>query len=101
MAAKTFTVIAGDLVSSRDSLGRQEASRKIPAAINLACTEFRSELYAPLVLTRGIDEVSGVLKRPNMAYRICRLVNDGVSPRLFRFAATDSYRNLAQAHVAA
>lgn len=86
MELKTFTVIVGDLVRSRDSSGRQQLSRKIRSVIARLSREFRKEFSAPLVLTRGIDELSGVLKRSNMSYRICRLLNEEVYPHLFRFA---------------
>jgi len=86
MELKIFTVITGDLVRSRESSGRQQLSRKIRLLIDHLSREFRKEFSAPLILTRGIDELSGVLKRSNMSYRICRLLNEGVYPHLFRFA---------------
>ncbi len=86
MTTKTFTIIVGDLVRSRDSFERQKLSHKIRLAINSLLKEFRDELYAPLVLTRGIDELAGVLKQPDLSYLICRLLNVKVSPHLFRFA---------------
>ncbi len=84
--SKVFTVIVGDLARSRNSPDRQRLSYKIRSAINQVSGEYRKEFYAPLVLTRGIDELSGVLKRPNMSYRICRLLNDIIHSRFFRFA---------------
>ncbi|MDP2899185.1 MAG: SatD family protein [bacterium] len=86
MASKVLTVILGDLVHSRESKGRQELSRRIHSALIHLRHEFTEEFYAPLVLTRGVDELSGVLKRPNMSYRICTLLNARMSPRLIRFA---------------
>ncbi len=86
MESKIFTVIVGDLMSSRASLDREQLSHKIRLIIGHLSIEFRKEFYAPLTLTRGIDELSGVFKRPNMSYRICRLLNEGVYPHLFRFA---------------
>lgn len=92
-----FTIIVGDLVRSRESSGRQQISRKIRLTIGRVSRDFRDEFYAPLVLTRGIDEVCGVLKRPDMSYRICSLVNQAVSPRVFRFAVVRGALDIAVA----
>lgn len=84
--SRIFTIIVGDLVGSRNISGRQKLSRKIRLVIDHITRKFQKEFYAPLVLTRGIDELSGVLKRSNMSYRICRFLNEEVSPHRFRFA---------------
>jgi len=86
MESKIFTIIVGDLVRSRNISGRQQLLHKIRRVIDHLSREFRKEFYAPLILTRGIDELSGVLKRSNMSYRICRLLNERIYPHLFRFA---------------
>lgn len=86
MELREFTVIVGDLVHSRNIAGREQVSQKIRLAIECICSEFRGEFYAPLVLTRGIDEFSGVLNRPDMSYRICRFLNDKIYPCRFRYA---------------
>ncbi|MCK4404780.1 MAG: hypothetical protein KAW02_06780 [candidate division Zixibacteria bacterium] len=92
---KIFTIIVGDLVGSRNVSGRQPLSHKIRLVIDHITKEFRKEFYAPLALTRGIDELSGVLKRPNMSYRICRHLNEGVYPHLFRFAVVRGTLDIA------
>lgn len=84
--SKIFTVVVGDLVQSRTKSDRQQLSRKIHWAINHLSKRFQKELYAPFTLTRGIDELSGVLKQPAKSYLICRLINEEVHPQLFRFA---------------
>ena len=84
--SKIFTIIVGDLVGSRNISDRQQLSRKIASVIDQVSKEFRKEFYAPLTLTRGIDEFSGVLKRFNMSYGICRFLNEKVHPHLFRLA---------------
>lgn len=86
MDAKMFTVIVGDLVDSRNNLRRQEMYRKICLAIRRLAKKFHDEFYAPIILTRGTDELSGTLKRPDLSYQICRQLNDEIYPQLFRFA---------------
>jgi hypothetical protein len=86
MTSQTFTVIAGDLIGSRKHPGREEAARRIRSAIAAVMNEYREEFYAPLVLTRGMDELSGVLRRPDKSYRICRSLNEKLFPLRFRFA---------------
>ena len=84
--SKIFTIIVGDLVRSRNISDRQELSQKIRLAIDSISKKFQKEFYAPLVLTRGIDELSGVFNQFNMSYQICRLLNEKMYPHVFRFA---------------
>jgi hypothetical protein len=83
---RLYTVLVGDLVGSRRISARQALSRTITVTIDHLSRVYKGEFHAPLALTKGIDELSGVLKRPNMAYRICRMLNEGVYPNQFRFA---------------
>jgi hypothetical protein len=95
MGSQAFTVIVGDLIHSRDIAYREQLSHKIRSAIAYISREFREEFYAPIVLTRGIDELSGVLEKPDMSYKICRLLNDRIYPREFRFAIVRSTLDVA------
>jgi predicted DNA-binding protein YlxM (UPF0122 family) len=83
---KLFTIIVGDLVSSRSISDRQQLPHKIRLILNSITRKFKKEFHASFVFTRGIDELSAVLKRPHLSYRICRLLNEGIAPHLFRFA---------------
>lgn len=83
---RNFTVVIGDLVKSRKIPLRQEISEKLRTAISDISGQFDEEFYAPLILTKGMDELSGVLKRLKMSYRICESLNDRITPYLFRFA---------------
>jgi hypothetical protein len=83
---KPLTVIMGDLVDSRRLRHRAQFSRTIQSVIGRFAREFQEEFHAPFVLTRGIDELSGVLKRSRLSYRFCRLINDALEGPLFRFA---------------
>lgn len=56
---------------------------------------FSDTFHAPLVQTQGIDTLSGVLKRPDMSYRICRMVNEGIWPDAFRFAIVRGHLDVA------
>ena len=97
MGPKIFTIIAGDLVGSRDisDRDRQRLSDEIPLVLDYLSGEYHQEIYASLILTGGIDELSGVLKRPNMSYRICRLLNEQVHPHQFRFAIVKGILDIA------
>lgn len=83
---KEFTIIVGDLVRSRDIPDRDQFSIKLQSTITKLFEEFFEEFHAPLVLTQGIDELSGVLKQPDKSYRICTLLNERLYPHQFRFA---------------
>ncbi len=83
---RLFTVIVGDLIGSRDIPDRRRVSRTIRSAIQRLSREFADEFYAPLELVPGMDEISGVLKLPTVAYRACRTLNRNIHPHRFRFA---------------
>jgi len=86
MKNNIYTVIVGDLVGSRDTEDRQKLAGTIPDILQKVSEEFLPSFLAPLTLTRGIDELSGVLKEPSASYKICREINTRVSPAIFRFA---------------
>ena len=83
---KVFTIIIGDVIGSRDISDRARLLKRIQAAISEIVKKFQEEFYAPLKLTRGVDELSGVLKRPEKAYQICTFLNERLLPYQFRFA---------------
>lgn len=93
--SRIFTIIVGDLVGSRRNSDRQELARKIPLLIYDISKEYGKEFYVPLIQTRGIDEISGVLKQSSMSYRICRLINEGLYPNVFRFAVVRGTLDIA------
>jgi hypothetical protein len=83
---KVFTVIIGDLVRSRRLRDRVAFSRKISSSIAKTNDLFKNDLYAPLVITRGIDEFSGILYSPSKAYRIYQELSMHLYPGLIRIA---------------
>ena len=83
---KTFTVLVGDLVRSRRIANRQEVAKLIHNSLKNINRDFNKEFFAPLIFTRGIDELSGVLKSPHVSYEVCRQLNDRIAPHTFRFA---------------
>jgi hypothetical protein len=86
MMKNEYTVITGDLVGSRAVLDRVGMSKLVNSAILRVNKEYSADIFAPLALTRGIDEFSGVLKSPRNSYRICRMLNESIYPHYFRFA---------------
>lgn len=80
-----LTVIIGDLVHSRKLSNRRYLPRRIRAATRKVSQDFKREIVAPLMLTKGIDELSGVLRRSDHSYRICSRLNDIMKPVEFRF----------------
>ena len=86
MNAKLFTVISGDMVRSRLISQRNRFSQKLGLVLETTNNEFHEELFAPITVTKGIDEISAVLKRPDLSYLICRTLNSRIYPHFFRFA---------------
>lgn len=81
-------VLIGDLVGSREARNRRALSRRIENAIALLSTGCKGQgmWRAPLMTTRGIDELSGVLRKPTWAFDVSVALNTMVWPHRFRFA---------------
>ncbi len=85
------TVVVGDLVGSRHVEHRRRASGRITRGLVAISEEIERDhgtaaFAAAPKLTKGIDELSAVLWRPEAAYRLCRRINNEVAPLRFRFA---------------
>jgi len=57
---------------------------------------FRDDWHAPLVTTRGLDELSGVLRRPRHAFDVMVRVNETIWPNRFRFAMASGTIDVAE-----
>lgn len=79
-------VLLADLASSRRVADRGEAGGRVEAAIAAVNRSHAPHLRAPLVTTKGFDELSGVLAGPGVAYEIAVGVNEAVWPMRFRWA---------------
>lgn len=78
--------MVADLVASRQSPRREELARTVPEFLEDLAERYKADFYAPLMPSRGIDELSGVLTHPRSSYRICLELNEAVHPASFRFA---------------
>jgi hypothetical protein len=76
--------LSGDLVHSRRVQNRSAAHRLIERALTDTNRRFAAELWAPLTLTHGIDEFSGVLLTPETAADLLRHLNLQLHPLQFR-----------------
>jgi len=83
---KSFTVIVADLTSSRGIGQRNKVSNKIRNNLKIIEKKYSKDFYAPLVLTRGMDEMSGVLLQSLKSFKICNELNWEIYPERFRFA---------------
>jgi hypothetical protein len=79
-----FAIVA-DLVESRLAEDRSEAAQRIRAAMRAIGRNFRTDFLAPPVHTKGIDEFSAVLARPDHLFDVAVAVNLEVWPMRFRF----------------
>lgn len=81
----SFYALTADLVDSRkvqDRLGFTDTNRRARVE---ATERFAEEWAAPLVPVKGVDEFTGVLRRPDRAFDVACLVNEVVWPQRFRF----------------
>lgn len=73
-------------MQSRSVKDRQRLSRRIKRSLIKVQSVVGGEVIAPLRFALGMDEISGVFKRPGSSYLACRILNDLIYPNQFRFA---------------
>ena len=95
MNTKLFTVLSGDMVRSRQLSQRNDFYREFNLVLKSINDEFNNEFYAPLTVTKGIDEISAVLNRPDKSYLIGRTLNNKIYPQFFRFAIVTDVLDVA------
>ena len=83
-----YTVILGDLIGSSYLQDRQELAGRIEECLT-SLNRISKDFHAPLTLSKGMDELTGVLVRPGETFRICMLLNEEVYPLNFRFAVAE------------
>ena len=76
--------LSGDLIHSRAVEDRSVAHQLIARALADSNRHFAAVLWAPLALTHGIDEFSGVLTSPELAADLLRRLNLRLHPLRFR-----------------
>ena len=85
--AEFFTVLSADLIDSRHARDRAALAERIEAV--LAQLGGRDWWRAAPMTTRGIDEMSAVLARPERAYDAAFELNLAIWPARFRVALAD------------
>jgi hypothetical protein len=76
--------LVGDMVGSRWVADHGETRRRVAAALELMNRRFAGALWAPLMLTKGIDEFSGVASSPEETFELLCQLNIEVHPQKFR-----------------
>lgn len=85
MADNAYVLVA-DLLGSRRLTNREEAGELIERSLQRVNAGRTADWRAPLITTKGFDELSGVLARPEPAFDIAVAVNEAIWPLRFRFA---------------
>jgi hypothetical protein len=78
--------LLGDMVGSRHVGNHRSVHRLLEGALEAVNRRFAAAVWAPLGLTKGVDEISGALLTPEPAYDILCLLNLHLHPLRFRFA---------------
>jgi len=74
-----------DLESSRVATEREDLGRAVERAIEAVNQDFREDWVAPLETTKGLDELSGALRRADRAFDVAVRLNVRIWPARFRF----------------
>ncbi len=82
----TWFVLVGDMIHSRAIRERHKMAQRVEAQIRLVNRRWRGAWIAPLTTTRGMDEISGVLREARPAFDIVVFLNSALHPARFRSA---------------
>lgn len=77
--------IVGDLFGSRQVSDRQRFVIEFQDVLERINVEYATQIFAPVKLVRGIDEVSAVMNRHDYAFEICARINEAIHPYKFRW----------------
>jgi SatD family protein len=79
-------VLVGDMIRSRAVRERREMAQRVEAQVRLVNRRWRDAWIAPLTTTRGMDEISGLLREARPAFDIVVFLNAALHPARFRAA---------------
>jgi len=79
-------VLVGDMIRSRAIRERRKMAQRVEAQVRLVNRRWRDAWVAPLTTTRGMDEISGVLRDPRPTFDIVVFLNAALHPARFRSA---------------
>jgi hypothetical protein len=80
-----FAFVA-DLADSRRAPDRSRLARAVAKALRDLASAWPDDWAAPPITTRGLDEISGVLRRPEHAFDALAELNAAIWPQRFRAA---------------
>lgn len=80
-----YFALVGDLIKSRKQPNRLALAKQIEDVLQKINRLFAKDLVAPLETTRGLDELSALLRTPDHAFDIVYSMNVLLWPSMFRF----------------
>lgn len=86
-----YYVMLGDVVSSREISDRIEFQKKLEKACDEANLKYSNDLLAPFKISKGTDEVAGVLLDISNIYEIVTLFFNWIYPHQIRFSLVYDY----------
>ncbi|MGH9750146.1 MAG: SatD family protein [Candidatus Polarisedimenticolia bacterium] len=93
----TRFVLVGDMIRSRAVAERRAMAKKVETEIRAVNRRWRDAWVAPLTTTRGIDEISGVLREARPAFDIVVFLDTALHPARFRYALASGTVDVAPA----
>lgn len=92
---KRYAALVGDVVGSKKIKDREKFQKRLQAACDQVNTTYTKDIYAPLKITKGTDEVSGVLTKVENLYKIVNTISEKICPYLIRFAIFYGFLDIA------
>lgn len=85
MVNPLYYALSADLVRSRRVSNRGVFSQHLERSLSDVSAEYESEFLAPIMSVKGVDELSAVLLRPDLAFSIIADLNERTWPQSFRW----------------
>ncbi len=86
---RSLFALSADLAASRRAPDRARLARTVAKALRHLAAAWPEAWVAPPVTTRGLDEISGALRRPEHAFDALAALNAAVWPQRFRAALAE------------
>jgi hypothetical protein len=86
-----YHVMLGDVVSSRTIADRPNFQKKLENACNDVNLNYRNDIFAEFKISKGTDEIAGVLVDISNIFKIITLFFDYLYPYQIRFALVYDY----------
>ena len=82
---RQYVAILGDVVGSKKIEDREDFQNRLQKACDRVNQAFAKDIYAKIKITKGVDEISGILTKIANVYQMINMISEDIYPNLMRF----------------